>query len=208
MQRLLRPSTVALAAAALMAVEAASLKAATFDLEVGETTLDIDGKARRALSVNGGVPGPTLRFKEGEDLVINVTNRLDEDTSIHWHGLIVPNSQDGVPGLTFDGIAPGETFTYRFPAQQSGTYWYHSHSGLQEQSGVYGPIVIEPAEREPFRYDREYIVLLSDSHPSAPERILKNLKKQSDYYNYNQRTIGTFFEDVPSTAWARRSRTG
>jgi L-ascorbate oxidase len=196
MQALLKHSTIALAAATLMAVEAASLKAATFDLEIGEATLDIDGKARRVMAVNGGVPGPALRFKEGEDLVINVTNRLDEDTSIHWHGLIVPNSQDGVPGLTFDGIAPGETFTYRFPAQQSGTYWYHSHSGLQEQAGVYGPIVIEPAEREPFRYDREYIVLLSDSHPSAPERILKNLKKQSDYYNYNQRTIGTFFEDV------------
>ena len=196
MQTLHRLSTIALGAATLMAVATASLNAATYDLEVGETTLDIDGKARRALGINGGVPGPTLRFKEGEDLVINVTNRLDEDTSIHWHGLILPNDQDGVPGLTFDGIAPGETFTYRFPAQQSGTYWYHSHSGLQEQAGVYGPIVIEPAEREPFRYDREYVVLLSDSHPSAPERILKNLKKQSDYYNYNQRTIGTFFEDV------------
>jgi CopA family copper-resistance protein len=194
MQALLRHSAIVLAA--LLGLHATSPRAATYDLEVGETTLDIDGKPRRALAVNDSVPGPTLRFREGEDLVIKVTNRLDEDTSVHWHGLILPNDQDGVPGLTYDGIAPGETFTYRFPAQQSGTYWYHSHSGLQEQAGVYGPIVIEPAEREPFRYDREYIVLLSDSHSTAPERILKNLKAQSDYYNYSQRTIGTFFRDV------------
>src|SRR3546814_480350 len=131
-----------------------------------------------------------------EDVVINVTNTLDEDTSIHWHGLIVPTSQDGVPGLSFDGIKPGSTHTYHFPTQQSGTYWFHSHSGLQEQSGVYGSIVIEPQGREPFRYDRDYVVVLSDWHDTPPEKILANLKKQSDYYNYNQRTLLSFFDEA------------
>jgi len=170
--------------------------AGTYDLSIGETTINVSGKDRTALAINGTVPGPTLRFKEGEDLVINVTNTLDEDTSIHWHGLILPFEEDGVPGISFDGIRPGTTHTYRFPAQQSGTYWFHSHSGLQEQSGIYGSIVIEPEGREPFRYDREYVVVLSDWHDSKPETILANLKKQSDYYNYSQRTLLDFFDDV------------
>ncbi len=170
--------------------------AGTYDLTIGETTINVSGKDRTALAINGTVPGPTLRFQEGEDLVINVTNSLDEDTSIHWHGLIVPTSQDGVPGLSFDGIKPGTTHTYRFPAQQSGTYWFHSHSGLQEQSGIYGSIVIDPQGREPFRYDRDYVVVLSDWHDTRPEKILANLKKQSDYYNYNQRTLLSFFGEA------------
>ena len=170
--------------------------AGTYDLTIGETTINVSGKERPALAINGTVPGPTLRFQEGEDLVINVTNTLDEDTSIHWHGLILPSSEDGVPGLSFDGIKPGTTHTYRFPAQQSGTYWFHSHSGLQEQSGVYGSIVIEPQGREPFRYDREHVVVLSDWHDTKPEKILANLKKQSDYYNYNQRTLLSFFDEA------------
>jgi L-ascorbate oxidase len=190
-----------LAALAAVGVVAALLGvpptlAGTYDLTVGETTINVSGKDKTALAINGTVPGPTLRFKEGEDLIINVTNTLDEDTSIHWHGLIVPTSQDGVPGLSFDGIKPGTTHIYRFPAQQSGTYWFHSHSGLQEQSGVYGSIVIEPAGREPFRYDRDYVVVLSDWHETRPEKILANLKKQSDYYNYNQRTLLSFFEEA------------
>src|SRR3546814_12626109 len=135
--------------------------AGTYDLTIGSTTINVSGSDRSALTINGTVPGPTLRFKEGEDLVINVTNTLDEDTSIHWHGLIVPFREDGVPGISFAGIKPGTTHTYRFPAQQSGTYWFHSHSGLQEQSGIYGSIVIEPQGREPFRYDRDYVVVLS-----------------------------------------------
>ena len=175
---------------------AAPVLAGTYDLTVGETTINVSGTEKTALGINGTVPGPTLRFKEGEDLVINVTNTLDEDTSIHWHGLILPFTEDGVPGISFDGIKPGTTHTYRFPVQQSGTYWFHSHSGLQEQSGVYGSIVIEPAGREPFRYDRDYVVVLSDWHDTKPENILANLKKQSDYYNYRQRTLMTFFDDV------------
>ncbi len=158
--------------------------AGTYELTIGETTLDASGRELPALAINGTIPAPTLRFKEGEDLVIHVTNMLDVSSSIHWHGIILPTGQDGVPGLSFDGIAPGTTHTYRFPAQQSGTYWYHSHSGLQEQEGLYGAIIIEPEGREPFRYDREYVVVLSDWHESPPETILANLKMQSDYYNY------------------------
>ena len=170
--------------------------AGTYDLTIGKTTIDVSGGERTALSVNGSVPGPTLRFKEGEKLVINVTNALDEDSSIHWHGLILPFRQDGVPGISFDGIKPGTTHTYRFPTQQSGTYWYHSHSGLQEQSGVYGAIVIEPKGQDPFRFDREHVIVLSDWHDTRPAKILANLKKQSDYYNYNQRTLLGFFRDA------------
>jgi L-ascorbate oxidase len=184
------------AAAFAVAVMAAPAGAGTYDLSIGETTLDASGTPRPALAINGSIPAPILRFIEGEELVINVTNTLDVDSSIHWHGLILPNAQDGVPGLTFDGIKPGTTHTYRFPAQQSGTYWYHGHSGLQETVGLYGAIVIDPKDREPFRYDREYVIVLSDWHDSPPEQILANLKKQSDYYNYQQRTLSTFFEDV------------
>jgi L-ascorbate oxidase len=192
-RRTIRSATLA-ALACLTA--ATTARAGTYDLVIGEKTIDVTGKDRPAMAINGTVPGPVLRFKEGEDLTINVTNRLGVDTSIHWHGMILPFRQDGVPGLSFAGIKPGTTHTYRFPAQQSGTYWYHSHSGLQEQAGVYGAIVIEPKEREPFRYDREYVVVLSDWHDTRPEGILANLKKMSDYYNYNQRTLSDFFDDV------------
>lgn len=170
--------------------------AETYDLSISATSTDVTGTSRPALAINETIPGPVLRFREGEDLVINVTNTLDVDTSIHWHGLILHPSQDGVPGISFDGIKPGTTHTYRFPAQQSGTYWYHSHSGLQEQAGVYGAIIIEPAKREPFKYDRDYVVVLSDFHDQAPERIRANLKNRPDYYNFSQRTAGDFFRDV------------
>ncbi len=192
-----------LAAAAIAAVSfIAAANAETYNLTIGEIKLNVTGQERPALGINGMVPGPTLRFKEGEDVVINVTNTLDVDSSIHWHGLILPYRQDGVPGISFDGIKPGTTHTYRFPVRQSGTYWYHSHSGLQEQVGVYGSIVIKPTRREPFRFDREYVVVLSDWHDTKPERILANLKKQSDYYNYSQRTIGDFFRDVSEKGFA------
>jgi CopA family copper-resistance protein len=170
--------------------------AGTYDLSIGEKTVNLTGSDAKGLAINGTIPGPVLRFKEGEAITLNVTNTMDVDTSIHWHGLILPYQQDGVPGISFDGIKPGTTHTYKFPAQQGGTYWYHSHSGLQEQSGVYGAIVIEPKAREPFRYDKEYVVVLSDWKDTKPERVLANLKKMSDYYNYNQRTVGDFFSDV------------
>jgi len=182
---------------ALALLAAANTAAAgTYNLSIGKKTVNLTGSESTGMAINGTIPGPVLRFKEGEDLTINVTNSMDVDTSVHWHGLILPFRQDGVPGISFAGIKPGTTHTYRFPAQQSGTYWYHSHSGLQEQAGVYGAIVIEPKAREPFRYDRDYVVLLSDWHDTRPERVLANLKKMSDYYNYSQRTIGDFFSDV------------
>ena len=168
----------------------------TYDLTIDEKSVNLTGSDRTGMAINGTIPGPVLRFKEGEALTINVTNKLNVDTSIHWHGLILPYKQDGVPGISFDGIKPGTTHTYRFPAQQNGTYWYHSHSGLQEQAGVYGAIVIEPKAREPFRYDREYVVVLSDWHDTKPEAVLANLKKMPDYYNRSQRTVGDFFSDV------------
>jgi L-ascorbate oxidase len=170
--------------------------AGTYDLTIDEKSVNLTGSDRTGMAINGTIPGPVLRFKEGEALTINVTNKLNVDTSIHWHGLILPYKQDGVPGISFDGIKPGTTHTYRFPAQQNGTYWYHSHSGLQEQAGVYGAIVIEPKAREPFRYDREYVVVLSDWHDTKPEAVLANLKKMPDYYNRSQRTVGDFFSDV------------
>ncbi|MPY70780.1 MAG: copper resistance system multicopper oxidase [Alphaproteobacteria bacterium] len=189
------------AAAAALSLSAAA-GAATHDLAIGRIPVNLSGAPATAIGVNGTVPGPVLRFQEGEELVINVTNTLDEDTSIHWHGMILPFRQDGVPGISFDGIKPGATHTYRFPAQQSGTYWYHSHSGLQEQAGVYGAIVIEPKAREPFRFDREHVVILSDWQDTSPQRILANLKKQSDYYNYSQRTVGDFFSDIAAKGLA------
>jgi L-ascorbate oxidase len=192
----IRSVNTVLAAAALSVGLLSGASAETYDLSIGATTLDVTGTPRPALAINGGVPGPVLRFREGEDLTINVANTLDVDTSIHWHGLILHPSQDGVPGISYDGIKPGTTHTYRFPAQQSGTYWYHSHSGLQEQAGVYGAIIIEPAKREPFKYDRDYVVVLSDFHDHSPERIRANLKKKADYYNFSQRTAGDFFRDV------------
>ena len=197
----MRRSTSAALLAGALSLAAPAL-AGTYELSIGETMLDASGRDIPGLAINGTIPAPTLRFQEGEDLVIHVTNTLDETSSIHWHGIILPTDQDGVPGLSYDGIAPGTTHTFRFPAQQSGTYWYHSHSGLQETVGLYGAIVIEPEGREPFRYDREYVVVLSDWHESPPATIMANLKMQSDYYNYQQRTLGTFFDDVAENGFA------
>jgi CopA family copper-resistance protein len=166
------------------------------DLTIGTVPIDITGRARVATAVNGSVPAPILRFREGETVTINVTNRLGEPSSIHWHGVRLPNNMDGVPGLTFKGIMPGETFTYRFPIVQSGTYWYHSHSGMQEQTGLYGPLIFEPKAKEPYAYDRDYVVMLSDWTDEDPMTLVSNLKQQADYYDYGQRTLGTFIADA------------
>ncbi|MBD9577991.1 copper resistance system multicopper oxidase [Pseudomonas sp. PDM23] len=172
-----------------------AVQAGVYDLTIGEGELKLSDGARKALTVNGRTPAPELRFKEGEDVELRVTNTLDRDTSLHWHGLILPYTQDGVPGISFPGIKPGETFTYRFTVKQSGTYWYHAHSDFQEIEGLYGPLVIEPKAREPYRYDREYTLLLADWHDTRPETVFANLKKQSDYYNRNPRTLGDFIAD-------------
>lgn len=167
---------------------AATLTGTTFHLTLGGADVNITGKTRPATTINGGIPGPTLRWREGDTVTIKVTNLLPETSSIHWHGLLLPYEMDGVPGLSFDGIAPGETFTYQFPLVQSGTYWYHSHSGFQEQTGIYGAIIIEPKE-EDIAVDRDEVVVLSDWSDTPPEKIFRTLKKVSHYYNFNERTI-------------------
>lgn len=169
--------------------------AGEYRLSVDEVTIDTGDFRKQGIGYNGASPGPVLRFREGEDVTIHVTNNLDEPTSVHWHGLILPYQMDGVPGLSYPGIAPGETFTYRFPIKQSGTYWFHSHSGFQEPDGAYGAIIIEPNGREPFRYDREYVVQLTDKHPHSGDRIMRNLKSSADYYNRQQQTVGDFWRD-------------
>lgn len=171
------------------------------DLVIGEQRVNFTGQERRAITVNGSLPAPVLRFKEGDELTFNVRNTLSEDTSIHWHGFILPAAMDGVPGFSFHGIHPGETFSYKFPIRQSGTYWYHSHSAMQEARGLYGAIIVEPRESEPFQYDRDHVILLSDWSDEAPQRILAKLKNQSGYYNHHQRTLGDFFRDVKDKGW-------
>lgn len=167
-----------------------------FFLEIDYTQVNITGERSVATTVNGQLAGPTLVWQEGEVVTIHVTNHLKKSTSIHWHGIILPTHMDGVPGLSFDGIAPGETFTYRFKVRQHGTYWYHSHSGFQEQTGLYGAIVIKPKRKEPFSYDREYVIQLSDWSNAKPSTIYKKLKQESHYYNISRRTVGDFFSEV------------
>ncbi len=185
------------------------LRGTEFDLVIAESAVNFTGKPGVATTINGMLPGPTLRWREGDTVTIRVTNRLSEPTSIHWHGIILPFEMDGVPGISFPGIAPGQTFTYRFKVSQTGSYWYHSHSGFQEMTGVYGGIVIDPASgKGPIQADRDYTVLLSDWTDEDPMRVLSKLKVQSDYYNYNQPTVVDFFRDVSSegmkTALAKR----
>lgn len=169
---------------------------AAVDLIIDRTEFRIGRRVGSAVTVNGSLPAPALRFREGQDIELRVTNRLHERTSIHWHGILLPNDQDGVPGVTFKGIDPGETFVYRFPLKQYGTYWYHSHSGMQEQLGLYGPFLIDPAKPEPFSYDRDYIVVLSDWTFADPMGLLAKLKKESNFSNMQRRTVGDFFGDV------------
>ena len=173
-----------------------TLSGTEFDLRIGETPMNFTGSPKMAFTVNGSVPAPTLRWKEGDTVTLRVANTLDEDASIHWHGILLPANMDGVPGLSFHGIRPGETYVYRFKVRQAGTYWYHSHSGFQEQLGLYGPLVIEPREPEPFTYDREHVVMLTDWTDENPARVFAKLKKRSDYYNFKQRTVGDFVHDV------------
>lgn len=173
-----------------------SLTGTTFDLTVGKFPVRIDGRSGGAVGVNGTIPAPLIRFREGDDITINVKNNLMKDTSIHWHGLLVPFHMDGVPGVSFPGIRPGETFTYKFALPQSGTYWYHSHSGLQEQLGHYGPIIIDPKDADPVSYDREYVLVLSDWTFENPHRVFAKLKKNSEVYNFQERTVSDFADAV------------
>lgn len=185
------------------------LRGKRFDLTLTSTPVNFTGKNGVATAVNGSVPGPVLRWQQGDQITLDVTNQLAETSSIHWHGIIVPAPMDGVPDISFNGIAPGETFRYQFDVKQSGTYWYHSHSGFQEQTGLYGPLIIEPLEPEPFSYDRDYVIMLSDWSDENPADIYATLKKMSGYYNFAERTMGDVSRDIQekglSRAWAERA---
>jgi CopA family copper-resistance protein len=180
-----------------------------FDLSIGYQTVNMTGRERIANTVNGSLPAPVLRWKEGDTVTLRVKNNLAQDSSIHWHGMILPSNMDGVPGLSFDGIKPGDTYEYQFDINQSGTYWYHSHSGFQEQSGVYGAIVIDPKEPDPVAYDRDHVVVLSDWTDEVPEKVYAKLKKRSHYYNFRERTAGDLWRDVKekgvSATWNERA---
>ena len=187
-----------------------TLSGSDFDLTIGEQPVNFTGVSRTATTVNGSLPAPILRWREGDSVTLRVTNLLRETSSIHWHGIILPSAMDGVPGIAkgFAGIQPGETFSYRFPVLQSGTYWYHSHSGFQEQTGLYGPIIIDPREPEPFSYDRDYVVMLSDWTDEEPMAVYRKLKKLSHYYNFNERTNADLVKDLKqkglATTWNER----
>jgi CopA family copper-resistance protein len=174
-----------------------------YDLVIDRGGLQIDNRSASAFKINGTVPGPLLRLKEGQDAILRVTNNLSEVTSLHWHGLLLPADMDGVPGFSYGGINPGETFTYRFHVQQAGTYWYHSHSGTQEQEGMYAPLIIDPADEDPIAYDREYAIVLSDWTDENPMTMLRNLKGNGGYYNYGKRTlpqlVSGLFDDAGAT---------
>lgn len=168
----------------------AALSGETIKLTVGHTMARIDGRSGHAVTVNGSIPGPLIRLKEGQNVRLSVTNALaDEDTSIHWHGLLVPFQMDGVPGVSFPGIKPGETFTYDFPVRQAGTYWWHSHSGLQEQVGLYAPMIIDPAGEDPIPYDREHVVMLSDWSFLHPHELFRKLKVNAGHFNMQKQTV-------------------
>jgi CopA family copper-resistance protein len=178
-------------------IKTTELSGNVFNLSIEKIAVNVTGNPSIAKTVNGMLSGPTLRWKEGDTVTINVTNNLNEDTSIHWHGIILPASMDGVPGFSnFNGIKPGETFTYKFPILQSGTYWYHSHSGFQEQEGVFGAIIIEPKIKDPYEYDREYVISLSDWSDEKPSSVYRKIKLSSSYYNFKQRTVGDFIDEV------------
>lgn len=181
----------------------AELRGNHFELEIGELPVDFTGRKRIATVVNGQLPAPLLRWRQGDTVSLRVRNRLNVTSSIHWHGIVLPADMDGVPGLSFEGIPAGGEYTYRFTVNQSGTYWYHSHSRFQEQTGLLGPIVVEPRDGERYPADRDYVVMLNDWTDLDPETIYANLKKQSDYYNVGKRTVGDFMHDAHSASIAK-----
>lgn len=178
-----------------------ALSGDTINLTIAETPFRVGNRTGTATTINGMVPGPIIRLREGQEVTINVTNRLKQDSSIHWHGILLPPEMDGVPGVSFAGIKPGATFTYRFPIKQYGTYWYHSHSGGQEQKGVYAPLIFDPLEPDPVKYDREYVIVLSDWTFRSVMGMVGDLKKQAGFFNFQQRTMDEFFSDVKQYGW-------
>jgi CopA family copper-resistance protein len=197
-------------AAALQQQGPQTLRGTDFNLTIGQQAVNFTGTPRIGTTVNGSLPAPILRWREGDIVTLRVTNLLPETSSIHWHGIILPSAMDGVPGIAngFTGIKPGETFTYQFPVTQSGTYWYHSHSGFQEQTGLYGPIIIDPRDPDPFTHDRDYVVMFSDWTDEDPTDVYAKLKKLSHYYNFNERTHSDLMKDLKekglTTTWNDR----
>ncbi|WP_330109679.1 copper resistance system multicopper oxidase [Methylophaga thalassica] len=178
------------------------------DLHIRREDMNVAGRIARPITINGSMPGPLIRLKEGQRAKLHVSNALDESTSIHWHGIILPENMDGVPGVSFPGIKAGESYHYEYDVQQSGTYWYHSHSGLQEQLGHFGPLVIDPADGD-IGADREHVIILSDWTFEDPDEVFRNLKVAEGYYNYQQRTLGDTFDDIRrqglAKTWQERS---
>lgn len=188
-------------------------RATEYQLDIRKEMVDITGKSQERVTVNHSLPAPTLQWTEGEDVVVHVTNYMNEPTSVHWHGILLPGYMDGVKGLnSYPGIEPGQTFTYRFTVRQSGTYWYHSHTNGQEQDGLYGALIIHPKGIEPVKADQEYVVMFSDFSKETADQILSNLKMSSDYYNKQRRTVGDFFQDIQDNgfklAWQHASDWG
>lgn len=179
-----------------------------FELTIDPMPVNFTGRRSIAIAINGSVPGPTLKWREGDTVTIAVTNRMKEPTSIHWHGVRLPAEMDGVPGLSFAGIPAGETFSYRIPVVQNGTYWYHSHSGFQEQIGMTGALVIEPRDKNPVEFDRDYVVLLSDWTDANPQSIFRNLKMESDYYNYHRTTLPDFVSEAKEKGFGKSLSAG
>ena len=185
------------------ATAAGVLTATDLDLSIGQTLANFTGRDRPAITVNGSLPAPTLRWREGDTVTVRVSNRLaSAPTSIHWHGILLPSNMDGVPGLSFNGIAPGETWQYRFQLRQSGTYWYHSHSMFQEQAGLYGALIIDPREPLPYAFDREHVILLSDWTDLEPAALYRRMKKMPMHDNIYQRTVGDFVGVVKRDGWS------
>ncbi len=198
---------VALLAAGIFSPPAFA-KTTEYDLTIDRLPVNITGKPIDKVTINGSIPGPTLRFTEGDEAVIHVTNKMKEATSIHWHGLIIPGEMDGVPTFNnFPGIMPGETFTYHFPIKQTGTYWYHAHSMGQEQDGLFGSLIFSPKSKDSIQSDRDYVVLLSDFHEQESDDIMSNLKMSSDYYSTARRTLGDFFHDAKTDGFDKAWKT-
>ncbi len=193
----------AYARASALGVKAAASSNAVreIDLRIHRQAIAIGGREGSVTSINGVLPGPLVRMREGDAVTLRVTNELEEDSSIHWHGLLVPAAMDGVPKVSFPGIRPGETFTYQFTVKQNGTYWYHSHSGLQEQTGVYGPIIIDPVQTDPVQYDRDYVVLLSDWTFEDPYAVLHDLKSRPGYFNFQRQTLLDLPAEISDKGW-------
>ncbi|KGQ19424.1 Copper resistance protein A [Lysobacter dokdonensis DS-58] len=195
--------------ASVGAMRQATLSGTQFDLAIGEIPVDFTGRTRTAVAVNGSIPAPLLRWKEGTTVHLRVRNALPKGsihgdrTSIHWHGIVLPADMDGVPGISFGGIGNGEAYDYRFDVRQGGTYWYHSHSGFQEQAGLYGPLIIDPLAPEPFAWDREHVVMLTDWTDLDPSALFSRLKKMPGHDNYGKRTVGDFLRDARRDGWSK-----